>query len=32
MRKLTMNVEKSKVMKVSKNGDQNKLNINLDGR
>ena len=27
-----MNVEKSKVMKVSKNGDQNELNIHFDGR
>ena len=31
-RKLTVNVEKSKVMKVSKDGDQNELHINLDGR
>ena len=31
-RKLSVNVEKSKVMKVSKNGDQNELNISLDGR
>ena len=31
-RKLTVNVEKSKVMKVSKNGDQNELNISLDGK
>ena len=27
-----MNVEKSKVMNVSKNGDENELNISLDGR
>ena len=31
-RKLTVNVGKSKVMKVSKNGDQNELNISLHGR
>ena len=31
-RKLTVNVEKSKAMKVSKNGDQIELNISLDGR
>ena len=31
-RKLTLNVEKSKVMKVSKDDDQNELHINLDGR
>ena len=31
-RKLTVNVEKSKVMKASKNGDQNKLKINLSGK
>ena len=31
-RKLTVNVEKSKVMKVSKTRDQNELNISLDGR
>ena len=31
-RKLTVNLEKIKVMKVSKNGDQNELNISLDGR
>ena len=30
-RKLTVNVEKSKVIKVSKNGDQNEVNISLDG-
>ena len=31
-RKLTTNVETRKVMKVSKTGDQNELNISLDGR
>ena len=31
-RKLTVNVVKSKVMKVSKSGDENELNIDLDGR
>ena len=31
-RKLTVNMEKSKVMKVSKTGDQIELNISLDGR
>jgi len=31
-RKLTVNVEKSKVMKVSKNGEQNEINISLNGR
>ena len=31
-RKLTVNVEKSKVVKVNKDGDQNKLHINLDDR
>ena len=31
-RKLTVNVEKSKVMRVSKAGDWNELNISLDGR
>jgi len=32
MRKLTVNVEKSKEMKVSKNGEQNEINISLNGR
>ena len=31
-RKLIVNVEKSKVMKLSKNGDQKGLNISLDSR
>ena len=31
-RKLTVNVEKSKVMKGTKNRDQNELNIRFDGR
>ena len=31
-RTLTVNVEKNKVIKVSKTGDQNELNISLDGR
>jgi len=31
-RKLTVNVEKSKVMKVSKNGEQNEIDISLNGR
>ena len=31
-RMLTVNVEKSKVMKVSKTGDQNELHISFDDR
>ena len=31
-KKLTVNVEKRKVMKVSKTGEQNELNISLDAR
>ena len=31
-RKLAVNVEKVKVMKVSKNEDQNEVNTSLDGR
>ena len=31
-RKLTVNMEQNEVMKVRKNGDENELNLSLDGR